>query len=141
MSVNKAANRPLRGLTAMGVFLFFGAAMAGLAAFTLLWRGTSLDRVWALNAEAYRQLAPLGRPAGVLFLLLSATLFAAGVGWFRRRRWGWGLAVFLIATQLAGNIGNILLGRFVEGAVGLAISGALLVYLVRPEVRKVFNSG
>jgi hypothetical protein len=32
--------------------------MASLAAITLLWRGTSLDRIWSLNPTAYRQLAP-----------------------------------------------------------------------------------
>jgi hypothetical protein len=38
-----------RGFTAIGIFLFFGATMASLAAITLLWRGTALDGVWALN--------------------------------------------------------------------------------------------
>jgi hypothetical protein len=46
------------GFTAIGIFLFFGAIMASLAATTLLWRGTVLDRVWALNPMAYKQLAP-----------------------------------------------------------------------------------
>src|ERR1700689_3165067 len=36
------------GFTAAGIFLFFGPFMAGLAATTLLWRGTALDRLWDL---------------------------------------------------------------------------------------------
>jgi hypothetical protein len=36
------------GITAMGIFLFFGATMASLAGATLTWRGTILDRMWAL---------------------------------------------------------------------------------------------
>ena len=60
------------GFTAMGIFLFFGASMASLAAATLLWRGTALDRLWTLNPTAYKQLAPLGRIVGIFFLLLGA---------------------------------------------------------------------
>ena len=43
-----------RGFTAIGVFLFFGAVMASLAATTLLWRGTVLDRLWTFNPTAYK---------------------------------------------------------------------------------------
>jgi hypothetical protein len=81
------------GFTAIGIFLFFGAIMASLAAITLLWRGTALDRLWALNPIAYKRLAPLGGTVGILFVLLSAALSAAGIGWFRRRLGGWRLAV------------------------------------------------
>jgi hypothetical protein len=70
-----------RQLTAVGIFLFFGASMALLAGTTLLWRGTVLDRVWVLNAPAHQQLAPLGKAAGALFVALSAALAAAGIGW------------------------------------------------------------
>jgi hypothetical protein len=71
----------------MGVFLFFGAANAGLAPITLLWRGNALDQVWSLNPLAYRELVPLGRLIGVPLLLLKAAPFAGGVGWFQRRFW------------------------------------------------------
>lgn len=43
------------GFTAIGIFLFFGAVMASLAATTLLWRGTALNRLWALNPMALPQ--------------------------------------------------------------------------------------
>jgi hypothetical protein len=40
---DKIAGRELpRGITAVGVFLFFGATMASLAGTTLTWPGTSL---------------------------------------------------------------------------------------------------
>jgi hypothetical protein len=56
--------------------------MPSLAATTLLWRGTALDRLWDLNPIAYKQLAPLGGAVRILFLLLGAALTAAGIGWF-----------------------------------------------------------
>lgn len=127
-------------MTAMGVFLFFGASMAALAGTTLLWRGTALDRVWTLNPRAYRELAPLGWIVGIPFLLLSATLFAASVGWFRRRLWGWRLAVGLIAAQVVGNVVNLFLGRIAEGLTGFVIAAALLVYLLRRHVKSFFRN-
>jgi hypothetical protein len=96
--------------------------------------------MWALNPTAYRKLAPLGRTVGPLFLLLSATMVIASVGWFKRRFWGWGLAVGIISTQVAGDSINLVRGDFVRGGTGLAIAGALLLYLLRRQVRTTFHS-
>jgi hypothetical protein len=126
------------GLDAIGMFLFFGAVMASYAATTLLWRGTPLDRLWALNPKAYEQLAPMGAKVGILFLLLSAALAAAGIGWFRRRLWGWRLAVILIATQVLGDIVNCFKGDLLRGGIGIVIAGALLLYLLRRGIRAAF---
>lgn len=136
-----AAQKPPRGLTAMGVFLFFGAAMAALAGTTLAWPGTPLDKMWKLNPEAYRQLGPLGRGIGVGFLLLSAVLAAAGVGWFRRRLWGYWLAVIIIITQVLGDLFNFFRGDYLRGGTGFVIAGALLLYLLRAKVRAEFAAG
>jgi hypothetical protein len=133
-------HQPL-GFTAIGLFLFFGALMASLAATTLLWRGTALDRVWALNPTAYHQLAPLGSQVGLLFLLLAAALTAAGIGWLRRRLWGWRLAILIIATQVAGDLLNFFRGDRLRGGIGFAIAGALLFYLFRPQIRACFPPG
>ena len=126
------------GFSAIGIFLFFGAVMAGLAATTLLWRGTALDRVWALNPIAYKQLAPLGEAVGLLFLLLGAALTAAGIGWFRRRLWGWRLAVVIIGTQVLGNVANCVRGDWLRGGAGMVIAGALLLFLLQPRIRATF---
>jgi hypothetical protein len=128
-----------RGLTAIGVFLFFGATMASLAGTTLVWPGTALSKLWVLNAAAYRQLAPLGWRIGILFLGLGAALATAGVGWFRRSRWGWKLALVIIAIQVAGDLINLLRGDFVRGGTGVVIAGGLLLYLLRPNVRASFE--
>lgn len=122
------------------MFLVFGAYMAALAGTTLVWRGTALDKVWVLNQSAYKQLFSAGRSVGVLFLLLSATLVTAAVGWFKRRLWGWVLAVGIISTQVAGDFVNLVRGDFLRGSTGLTIAGALLFYLLRPKVRGAFRS-
>ncbi len=124
----------------MGVFLILGSAAAFFAFFTLTWRGTPLDHAWALNPDAYKQLTVLGRGIGLLFLALSAGLAMAAVGWFKRRRWGWTLAVVIIAAQVAGDLVNAITGHFAKGALGVVIAGGLLVYLLRRPVRSAFAS-
>ena len=112
--------------------------MASLAATALLWRGTPLDRIWALNPRAYKQLQPLGRTVGILFLLLGLALTTAGIGWFRRRLWGWRLAVVIIATQVLGDVVNLVKGDLLRGGIGVLIAGALLLFLLRPKMRAAF---
>lgn len=134
-------DHPSRALTAIGIFLFFGAIVASLAGITLIWRGTILERMWALNPTAYKQLRPWGAAAGVLFLLLGVALSVAGAGWFKRRLWGWKLTIAIIAAQVVGDLVNVLRGDVVRGAIGFTIAGALLYYLLRSEVRAVFATG
>jgi hypothetical protein len=131
-------NRLPHGFKAIGVFLFFGSVMASLAGATLLWQGTVLDRIWLLNSAAYRQLLQFGRIAGILFLLLGVVLAVAGAGWFKRRVWGWQLAVTVIVIQLLGDLVNSFRGDVVKGAIGFAVAGALLYYLQRTNVRSAF---
>jgi len=127
------------GFVPVGIFLFFGAAMASLAGSTLIWRGTFLDRMWILNPRAYRQLAPFGRTIGILFLMLGVILALAAGGWLRHRLWGWRLAVIIIATQVLGDLVNAFRGNILRGGVGVAIAGALLLYLWRPHIRSRFQ--
>jgi hypothetical protein len=95
--------------------------------------------MWTLNPTAHKQLATFGKPAGVVFLLLGATLALAGTGWFKRRLWGWRLAVAVIATQVLGDLVNFFRGDFLRGGVGFGIAAALLFYLLRPAVKAAFH--
>ncbi len=69
------------------------------------------------------------------------TLAFTGMGWFKRRLWGWALAVAVIATQVLGGAVNIFMGRIVKGGIGVAIAGALLFYALRADVKSVFQRG
>ena len=124
----------------MGLFLCFGALMAALAGSTLVWRGTVLERVWALNPVAYQQLTLFGRWIGGMFLLLSAVLALAARGWFSRRRWGWMLTIAIMAMQALGNLINILRGDLLRGGFGFLIAAALVLYLLSNGVRAAFSS-
>ena len=115
--------------------------MACLAGTTLVWRGTTLDRIWAINPPAYSRLAPLGKMVGISFLVLGATLLIVGTGWFKRRPWAWRLTVALIAAQVLGDVLNALTGNVIRGGIGFIIAVALLMYLLRPQVRAAFAGG
>ena len=114
--------------------------MAFLAGTSLVRSGTVLDRMWVLNPHAYRELAPLGKPVGLVFLFLAVALTFAGIGWLKQRRWGWQLAVAIIGTQVLGDFVSIFFGRIVQGMVGVAIAGALLFYITRERVSATFVS-
>jgi hypothetical protein len=62
------------GITAVGIFFFFEAAMAGLAGTTLLWRARCSTAHGIESARLPGACAPSAMVA-VRFLLLSATLF------------------------------------------------------------------
>lgn len=91
-----------------------------------------------LNPTAYKQLAPLGDIVGIFFLVLGVALTTAGIGWFRRRLWGWKLAVVIIATQVLGDVVNCFKGDLLRGGIGAIIAGALLLFLLQSKVRATF---
>ena len=73
-----------------------------------------------------------------LGVLLGAALATAGTGWFRRRVWGWRLAVVIIAIQVLGDVVNCVRGDVLGGGIGVIIAGALLLFLLRPKTRAAF---
>ena len=126
-------------LTAIGLFLVFASSMAALAGIMLSWPGTALDRLWSLNETAHEQLGRAGNYFGPLFFVLSVTLAADAVGWFKRRVWAFRLTVAVIAIQLAGDLINLVRGDLVRGAAGILIAGALLLYLIHSNIRTAFQ--
>ena len=133
------SNKQPAGFFPLGMFFFFGAVMATYAGFTLLWPGTFLDRAWVLNKNAHVQLSSLGRIMAAPFVILATVLLLAGIGWFRRRYWGWVLGVTVIAINLIGDLIHMALGDFLKSAVGVVIAGLLLIYMTRPGVREYFR--
>jgi len=126
------------GLITMGAFLLFGATMATLAGITLLFPGTVLDPVWRLNPVASEHLHQLGPVVAIAFIALAVVMLVVAIGWMKRRFWAWALAVVIIASQVVGDLGNAIRGQYLQGAAGVVIAGALLLYLLQPKVRSAF---
>jgi hypothetical protein len=127
------------GFLPLGIFFYFGSVMAAFAAVTLLNPGTFLDAAWRLNPTGQAELSSLGKIIGVPFLMLSAALFAAGIGWFKRLRWGWVLGSGIIAVNLLGDFIHLFTGDL-KSLLGVVIAGLLLVYMSRPGVRGYFSA-
>jgi hypothetical protein len=131
--------KPPVGFLPLGIFFFFGSLMAAFAAITLLNPGTFLDIAWQLNPLGHAELASLGRMIGIPFLLLSGALFLAGIGWFKRQRWGWILGTGMIAVNLLGDFIHLFSGDL-KSLIGVVIAGLLLFYMARPGVRSYFTA-
>jgi len=61
------------------------------------------------------------------------------MGWFKRGLWGWRLAVAITATQIAGDLVNLVRGDILRGLTGIVIASALFIYLLRPKVCAGFH--
>lgn len=113
--------------------------MAAYAAATLAIPGTVLDKAWELNKSAHVQLTAMGRIMAVPFAFLSVVLCLAGVGWFKRRFWGWVLGISVIVVNLTGDLIHLAFGDWLGSAVGVVIAGMLLIYVTRARVRTYFR--
>lgn len=60
------------------------------------------------------------------------------MGWFRRRRWAWMLSLALVAINLIGDFGQLLLGETLKGVVGVVIAGLVVGVIWRPAMREYF---
>lgn len=129
--------RPV-GFVPLGIFFFFAATMASLAAVTLGWPGTFLDHTWELNKSGHDQLAPLGRILALPFGVLALIALISGIGWFKRRRWAWIVGVSGITINCVGDVINMTFGEFWKGMVGVVVAGLLLLYMTRSDVRGYF---
>jgi hypothetical protein len=81
----------------------------------------------------------MGGIVGTFFLVLGVALTTAGIGWFRRRLWGWKLAVVIIATQVLGDVVNCFRGDLLRGGVGIIVASSLLLFLLRSKVKTAFS--
>ena len=91
------------------------------------------NRAWRVLLMPYREWLGPG------FLLLGVIMLFASVGCFRRRRWGWWLAVGIFAVNGLADAGQLFLGHYLEGAIGVTVAAGIVFYLWRPKVQGAFT--
>jgi uncharacterized membrane protein (DUF2068 family) len=80
----------------------------------------------------------MGVWAVVLMGAVCAACALAAMGLWRGARWGYWLAVFLLAINLLGDILNVFLGTEPRAVIGIPIALAILAFLMSRRVRRFF---
>lgn len=127
------------GITALSIFFVFGAAASFVSFASLLFPGSFLEPMWRINPRARVGFASMGVWAIVLMCAVSVACASAAAGLWRGARWGYGLAVALLAINLLGDIANVLLGTEPRAAVGVPIAIAILMFLMSKRVKDFFR--
>ena len=80
----------------------------------------------------------MGTWAVVLMCAVCVSCASAAVGLWRGARWGYWLAVALLACNLLGDVANVVTGTEPRAAVGIPIVLAILAYLLSRRARYFF---
>ena len=91
------------GLSVVIAFLVFATLMAVFIGTLLLFPGGLLESVWRFNPEARSAFQSMGRLASLLLFVVGAVACGGAVGIYRRRKWGWWLAVLLFSVNALGD--------------------------------------
>jgi len=121
-------------------FFALAAMITGWAGKSLLWRGMPFQSLWRLKPAAHATLAAWSPWSAFGFLALSVVTLAACYGVFRRRVWGWRLALAIFVANGLGDASRALDGAWVEAAVGVGAAVLILGWLTRPRVRALFEA-
>jgi hypothetical protein len=125
------------GLSVVIAFLVFATSMAVFIGTLLLFPSGLLESVWRFNPQARSAFQSMGRLASLLLFAVGAVACGGAVGIYRRRKWGWWLAVMLFSVNAFGDAVSLFApGRMLRGAFGVLISGLFLWYLMQPKIRQ-----
>ena len=138
MNAPSLHQRP-KGVTAVSVFLFFGAIVSGVATASLLRSGSWLEPMWRLHERARAGFDSMGAPAIALLAVVSIACLIGAVGLWLGRRWGYLTAVGIFVFNLLGDLANSLTGTEPRAIIGVPITAAILWYLSTRAVRDYFS--
>jgi hypothetical protein len=127
------------GIFAIAIFFAAASCILLIVGTALLLPGSKLEAIWALYPARRSLLMPYRIWLGPGFLTLAIEMIVASIGCFRHRKWGWWLAVGIFLVNGISDAGQILLGHRLEGGIGVAVAGAILLYLSQPNVRTTFT--
>ena len=115
----------------LSAFFAFGAIMCTLTIVLLLFPGTSLDSLWRFNPDAHSAFSSIGPAALLLMLVVGTGCGFAAVGLWRKSLWGIWVALTILSLNIAGDLFNALVRHDYRSLIGVAVGGAMIVYLAR----------
>jgi hypothetical protein len=95
--------------------------------------------MWSIKPAAHEDMMLLRPASSGGFASLAAAMAAAAYGCFKRRRWGRTLAVIILALNALGDAIHVIQSGAIEGALGVVIAGALVLWITRPRVKALFS--
>lgn len=130
-----SATRPT-GVTIISLLAAVGGVFAILGAIGAFVVGTVLDSIAGdLGGSAIFSLGLLFA-IGIGMIGIANLIFAVGA--YRLRPWAWTMGVVLNAMSLVLNALPLTMGGQVD-IVSIVVSGVIIFYLTRPEVRAAFG--
>jgi uncharacterized membrane protein (DUF2068 family) len=125
---------------ALSAFFAFGACASGFSFLTLLLPGGPLDVLWRVNPTGHAALQKAGAMGVILMAVVCVVCAVTARGLWLRRRWGHRLALAMLGMNLTADLVNGLLLGDRRTLIGIPIAGAMIVYLLSPRVRAVFQT-
>jgi hypothetical protein len=126
-------------ITVLSLFFASGSLISAAAGVSLISPGGLFEPMWRLNPRARIALAGMGVAAPLLLAVVSVACAGAAFGLWHGRRWGYRLAIGLLAVNLTGDLINTILGTEPRAAVGIPIVAAILALLATGRVRQYFG--
>ena len=130
--------RPL-GVIALITLFAVGACASFISAVSLIFPGSFLEPIWRLNPNARAGFSRIGSWAIVLMVAVCVACIFTAVGLWRKRLWGYRLAVVMLVVNLCGDVINVITGTEPKAIIGIPIVGAILAYLLRKPTSAHFN--
>ena len=130
--------RPV-GVVALVILFVIGTCASFLSAVSLIFPGSLLEPIWRLNPHARAGFSRIGAWAIVLMICVCIACCFTAVGLWRRRSWGYWLAVVMLVVNLGGDVVNVIIGTEPRALIGIPIAGMILAYLLRKQTRYHFS--
>jgi hypothetical protein len=120
-----------------------------LGILSLLWSGAILG-IGGLSAfvggifglDAVLDFGSTNAWSGYIGIITAVIQIIVAFGLASLKKWAWGLAIIGVVLTVVQGIFGIVAGgmfAFICGSIGLIIPGIILFYLLRPEIRSIFN--
>ncbi|HEY7112030.1 MAG TPA: hypothetical protein VIA45_03775 [Thermoanaerobaculia bacterium] len=128
------------GIAALAGFFTAGAGLSLLAALSLATPGGPLEPMWRLKPRAREAFASMDGAAILLMAAVSAACALSAVGLWAGKSWGRRLAIGVLAANAIGDAANAIFGVEPWAAIGLPITGALILYLASRRAGRFFEA-
>ena len=140
MSEGRISKARPPGVIALLMLFVIGTCASFISAVSLTFPGSFLEPIWDLNPHARAGFSRVGSWAIVLMICVCIACLFTVVGLWRRRSWGYWLAVVMLVVNLCGDVVNVISGIEPRAIIGIPIVGMILAYLLRKRTRYHFNN-